>query len=93
MVIDGQISENLDIWGGYRVLITENVVWESYVPYGGTRSMSRGVLIIWMRLPGEEDSFWGGGTFAEFSGTTKFEKVWKKASKAAQQILDGFPPQ
>ena len=93
VVLDGQISDSLDIWGGYRVLVTENVVWESYVPYGGNRSISRGVLVIWMRLPGEEDSFWGGGTYAEFSGGTKFEKVWKIAAKAARKILNEFPPE
>ena len=93
VVLDGQISENLDIWGGYRVVVTENVVWESYVPYGGNRAISRGVLIIWMQLPGAEDSFWGGGTYAEFSGSTKLEKLLKIATKATRKILAEFPPE
>ena len=92
VAFEGQISDSLDLWGGYRVVVGENFVFESYVPYGGARSMSRGLLIIRMLVPGEENSFWGGGTFADFPGIVKPDEVWKKASKAAKRIMGGFPP-
>ncbi len=92
VIFDGQISDSLDIWGGYRAVVTKNMVIETYVPYGGQRSRARGMLIIRMRLPGEEDAFWGGGTITDFPDYMKTEKIIKKVEKAARNILADFPP-
>ena len=93
ITFDGHMSDNLDLYGGYRSAVTKNVVWETYTPWRPPRSSFEGLLIIHMKLAGQKDSFWGAGDVVQLPGTNKPDKVWKKIEKLAIGLLDLFPPQ
>ncbi len=92
ITFDGALSDSLNMIGGVREVVTENVVWVGIGPGPGVPDWtSQGVLVIRMHEPGEEEPFWGGGDALTIGGRLDTERIWKKVRKAANRILAKFP--
>jgi hypothetical protein len=82
-------TERPDFVLTFDTMVADDFEWTSW---SGHAEVAKGLLVLRMTEPAQEEPFWMGADSAELTGKITPDKAWKKADRAARRILGGFPP-
>lgn len=82
-------AEQPDFVITYDSMVADDYQWTSW---SGHAEVAKGLLVLRMSEPAQEEPFWMGADTADLTGKITPDKAWKKVERATRRILEGFPP-